>query len=183
MENVEPRGKTIYSRRAKFWQFCDAAGFFIIYNRMMKKLQNQTRGTWLAQLVKRWALDFSSGHDLTVHEFEPCIRLCADSVEPAWDSLSPSLALPFPHSRTQGHTTSKEINFKNKKRGAPEWLSLLSVRLRLRSWSCSSWVSVSCQVLLPAQSPEPASDSVSPSLSAPPLLTLCLSVCLSVSQK
>ena len=41
-------------------------------------------------------LDFSSGHDLTVHEFEPCVRLCADSVEPAWDSLSLSLSLSAP---------------------------------------------------------------------------------------
>ena len=32
--------------------------------------------------------------------------------------------------------------------------------------------------VLTAQSLEPASDSVSPSLSAPPLLTLCLSLCL-----
>ena len=27
-------------------------------------------------------------------EFEPCIGLCADSMEPAWDSLSPSLSSP-----------------------------------------------------------------------------------------
>ena len=32
--------------------------------------------------------------------------------------------------------------------------------------------------VLTAQSPEPVSDSVSPSLSAPPLLTLCLSLSL-----
>ena len=37
--------------------------------------------------------------------------------------------------------------------------------------------------VLTAQSLEPASDSVSPSLSAPPLLTLCLSLSLSLSQK
>ena len=38
--------------------------------------------------------------------------------------------------------------------------------------------------MLAAQSLEPASDSVSPSLSAPPLLTLCfLSLSLSLSQK
>ena len=35
--------------------------------------------------------------------------------------------------------------------------------------------------VLTAQSLEPASDSVSPSLSAPPLLTSMLSLCLSVS--
>ena len=46
----------------------------------------------MAQTVKHPALDFGSGHDLTVCEFEPHVGLCADSVEPAWDSLSPSLS-------------------------------------------------------------------------------------------
>ena len=45
-------------------------------------------GAWVAQSVKGPTLDFGSGHDLTVCGFDPCIRLCADSVEPAWDSLS-----------------------------------------------------------------------------------------------
>ena len=49
-------------------------------------------GAWVAQSVKRLTLDFSSSHDLIDGEFEPCIRLCADSVEPAWDSLSPFLS-------------------------------------------------------------------------------------------
>ena len=51
-------------------------------------------GAWLAQLVRRPTLGCGSGHDLTVHEFKPRIRLCADSAEPAWDSLS----LPLSHS-------------------------------------------------------------------------------------
>ena len=51
-------------------------------------------GTCVAQSVKRLTLDFGSGHDLTVCEFEPCIGLCADSAEPGWDSLSPSLSGP-----------------------------------------------------------------------------------------
>ena len=42
----------------------------------------------MAQLVKRLTLDFGSGRKCTVHEFEPHIGLCADSVELAWDSLS-----------------------------------------------------------------------------------------------
>ena len=29
-----------------------------------------------------WASDFGSGHDLTVHEFEPRVGLCANSSEP-----------------------------------------------------------------------------------------------------
>ena len=43
----------------------------------------------MVQLVKRPTLDFGSGHDLTVDETEPRIRLHVDSAEPAWDSLSP----------------------------------------------------------------------------------------------
>ena len=54
----------------------------------------QRRGTWVAQSVKCRTLGLSSVHDLTVCGIEPCIGLCADSVEPAWDSLSPSLSLP-----------------------------------------------------------------------------------------
>ena len=46
-------------------------------------------GAGVAQSVKRLTLHFSSGHVLMVHEIEPCIGLCADSVGPAWDSLFP----------------------------------------------------------------------------------------------
>ena len=49
---------------------------------------------WMAPSVKHLTLDFGSGHDLMVHEFEPRIELCTDSVEPAWDSLSPPLSPP-----------------------------------------------------------------------------------------
>ena len=49
----------------------------------------------MAQSVKRLALDFGSGHDLMVCEFEPHVELCTDSVEPAWNSLSPSVC-PYP---------------------------------------------------------------------------------------
>ena len=43
-----------------------------------------------------WASDFGSGHNLTDHEFKPCVRLCADSSEPgaALDSVSPSRSTP-----------------------------------------------------------------------------------------
>ena len=60
-------------------------------------LKSVLRGAWVAQSVKQPTLGFGSDHDLTVHEFKPCIRLCFGSVEPAWDSLSPSLSVP-PHS-------------------------------------------------------------------------------------
>ena len=36
-------------------------------------------GSWVAQLVKCLPLGFSSGHDLTVCEFEPRVGFCADS--------------------------------------------------------------------------------------------------------
>ena len=48
-----------------------------------------------AQLVKRSTLDFNSGHDLTVREFEPHIRVCDESAETAWDCLSTSLSAPL----------------------------------------------------------------------------------------
>ena len=48
-------------------------------------------GAWGAQSVKRPTSDFGSGRDLTVRE---SVGLCADSAEPAWDSLSPSLSVP-----------------------------------------------------------------------------------------
>ena len=37
----------------------------------------------LSQPVKHPILDFSSGHDLMVREFDPWVWLCAESVEPA----------------------------------------------------------------------------------------------------
>ena len=46
------------------------------------------QGTWLAQSVKPQALDFSSGHGLGDCEIEPCIGLCTNMAEHAWDSLS-----------------------------------------------------------------------------------------------
>ena len=47
------------------------------------------RGTLMAQSVKHLTLGFHSGHYLMVREFEQH----ADSVKPAWDSLSLSLSL------------------------------------------------------------------------------------------
>ena len=48
----------------------------------------------MAQWLKQLTLDFFSGHDLGVCEFEPGTGLCADRTKPAWDSLSPSLSAP-----------------------------------------------------------------------------------------
>ena len=55
----------------------------------------------MAQSVERLTLDLGSGRDLTVCEFEPPPphrQVHADSAEPAWDSLSPSLSLPLARS-------------------------------------------------------------------------------------
>ena len=51
-------------------------------------------GTWVAQSVEHLTLDFGSGHDLTVGGIEHCNRLCANSAQPAWDSLSLPLSAP-----------------------------------------------------------------------------------------
>ena len=69
------------------------------------------RGAWVAQSVERLTLDFSSGHDLTVRGFEPHLGLCTDSAEPAWDSLSLPLSLPFPCLHTRSLSLSLKINF------------------------------------------------------------------------
>ena len=51
-------------------------------------------GAWVAQSVMHLTLGFGSGHDLIVCGINPCVRVHADSAEPAWDSLSPSLSAP-----------------------------------------------------------------------------------------
>ena len=42
------------------------------------------------------SINFSLGHDLMVREFELHIRLCADSLEPASDSVSSSVSVSTP---------------------------------------------------------------------------------------
>ena len=76
-----------YLRKPLFWMLC-------------LKVEGPW-GIWVVQLVKHLTLDFGSGHDLAVHEIEPCIGLCTDSVETAWDSLSSSLfaSTPFTWAR------------------------------------------------------------------------------------
>ena len=53
-------------------------------------------GTWVVQSVKHLTLSFISGHDLMVHGIEPHVGICADSEEPAWNFLSPSLSASPP---------------------------------------------------------------------------------------
>ena len=56
-----------------------------------------------------WASDFGSGLDLTIHEFEPRIRLVltAQSLEPALNSVSPSLSAPAPLYLSKKHKKQK----------------------------------------------------------------------------
>ena len=70
-------------------------------------------GTSVAQLAKHPVLAFGSGPDLMVRGMEPWLGLWfhADSVEPAWDSLS----LPFCLSFSLSLSFSKEINKLKKK--------------------------------------------------------------------
>ena len=48
----------------------------------------------MGQLVTLPALDFGSGHDFMVHEFQSPVSLCAESGKSAWDSPSPSPSAP-----------------------------------------------------------------------------------------
>ena len=61
----------------------------------------------MAQSVESPMLGFSSGHDLTVCEFEPRVRLRAVNADPAWDSFSDSLSVSL--------SQNKRINLKKKK--------------------------------------------------------------------
>ena len=86
----------------------------------------------MAQLVKHLTLDFGSGHDLTVHEFRPCVGLCANSSEPGayfgfcvFLSLCPSpihaLSLSLKKTTTKTH----------KKIGGCSWMAQLVKHLTL----------------------------------------------------
>ena len=65
----------------------------------------------MAQWVQHPTLDFGSGHELTVPEIKPRVGLCADRVEPAWDSLS----VPIP---ACAHTPSLKNKYAFKKEKA-----------------------------------------------------------------
>ena len=54
----------------------------------LSQICSHIRGPRGAQSVELPTLGISSGHDPAVREIEPRIGLCADSAEPAWDSLS-----------------------------------------------------------------------------------------------
>ena len=75
--------------------FASMGSWVIFYMSWLKKKYQAGVPGWLS-LLKHLTLYFSSGHIFMVYEIKPRVILCADSVELAWDSLSPSLSLPLP---------------------------------------------------------------------------------------
>ena len=77
-------------------------------NKMLPRVRFKNAGVEVGHLVVQQiqhpTLDLSWRQDLTVHEFEPRIRLCA-----VWDFVSPFSA-PSP---TCSLSQNKEINLKN----------------------------------------------------------------------
>ena len=98
----------------------------------------------------------------------------AQSLEPASDSVSPSLSAP------PSFTLCLSLSLKNKSKCWGAWVAQsvehpTSAQVMISPFRSSSPTSGS---VLTAQSLEPASDSVSLSLSTPLLFTLCLSLSL-----
>ena len=72
--------------------------------------------TWLALKMKKggsvgWASNFGSGHDLTIREFEPHVRLAAISTEPTLDSF-PAVSVP----PQLACSISQKLTFRKKKK-------------------------------------------------------------------
>ena len=105
--------------------------------------------------------------------------LCDNSSEPgACFRFCVSFSLPLLCSRARALALSLSLSLKNKHWGA--WVAQLVKHPTLAQVMISQFVgsSPTSDSVLTAQSLEPASDSVSLSLSAPTLLTLCFSVSL-----
>ena len=79
----------------------------------------------MAQSAKGPTLDFGSGYDLAVLEFEPHLRLCADSMGPAWDSL-PLVSLSLSAPPLFAHSLSKINKHTHKKKNEKENLCSLN---------------------------------------------------------
>ena len=118
----------------------------------------------MAQSVEHLTLGFGSGHDLTVHEFEPRIGLCADSAEPAWDSFCLSLSLPTPpllaHSLSLSFSQINIKTFKKRIKCLVQWVVVYS---QSRAPIPTVWFLNTS--VTPAENPVPIS-TCSPSLSA-----------------
>ena len=123
------------------------------------------RGAWVAQSVEQPALDFGSGHDLMVHEFEFHIGLCADSSLSLLGILS-LLSAPPPFMLTCLLSLSLSLSFKInklklKKKHIKKHMGALVTRIRTYPWhsgthflknlfrvvpGCLSWLSVQLQL-------------------------------------
>ena len=68
----------------------------------------------MARLVGCLTLDLSSGHDLAVSGFEPASASTPGSMEPAWDSLSPSLSAPSLCVCSVSHSQINELQGRRK---------------------------------------------------------------------
>ena len=82
--------------------------------------------------------DFGSGHDLTVLEFEPRVRLSAVSTEPSLDPLSPSLSAPPPLALS---LKNKHLERKKEKRSDADsgvWLQPYSAASEPPTPSCGA---------------------------------------------
>ena len=117
---------------------------------------------------KRLTLDFGSGRDLTAGEYEPCMRLWADREEPTWDSLSRSLSASPPLVHVNVCSLSQVNKHLKTTTARGTWVAQsiehpTSTQVMILQFVGSSPASS----VLTAQSLESASDSVSPSLSAP----------------
>ena len=98
--------------------------------------------TWVVESVKHLTLDFGSSQDLIVHGIESHIRLCADSTEPTWESLSPSFSLSLP-CLCSLFLSPKQINIK--KRGLPATSPALENSGLMKKRNCSALqCNVSC---------------------------------------
>ena len=75
---------------AHYWWECETVESSVAGS---QKVKNEII-TRVARSVKRLlilALDFGSGHGVTIRGIKPRVGLCTDSAEPAWGSLSLSL--------------------------------------------------------------------------------------------
>ena len=134
---------------------------------------------WLSWLsVRLWLRSWSHGSWVWALRWVVCWQLRAWSLP--WILCLP-LSLPLPClltlvlSRSLKNKNIKKNFLRRVSQGVPGWFSRLCRRLRLRSWSQVCEFKPGVGSVLTAQSLEPASNSVSPSLSGPPPFTLCLS--------
>ena len=139
--------------------------------------------TWAQQGYWRWLISMSYRvyfHESRGHQI--LFELCKQSLQDNGKRLihkycvSPHILLGSPEKLVTILWVMWETSFFKTgwPNGAPGWLSRLSVQLRPRSWSSGSWVRAPRQALCWQLRAWSLPWILSPSLSAPPLLMLCL---------